>query len=78
MAANVLKKWRVKFVRLLCNPDGSREARVVRCEWVWAKSLIQAEFMCRRRTGLGMRPQDVGMGVIEWYDCDVVEAASAN
>ena len=76
MAAKISKKWRVEFVRLLCNPDGSREARSVKREWVWAVSAAQAESMCRRRTGFGTRPQDVGQGVIEWFDCDVMEVAS--
>lgn len=78
MAAKVSKRWRVEFVRLLCNPDGSREARSVRREWVWAVSAAQAESLCRRRTGLGRQAVDVGLGVIEWYDCDVVEVFDAS
>lgn len=78
MAAKVSKRWRVEFVRLLCNPDGSREARSVRREWVWPVSAAQAESTCRRRTGLDSRAHDVGNGVIEWYDADVLEVASAD
>lgn len=78
MAAKIPKKWRVEFVRLLCNPDGSREVLSVRREWVLAVSAAQAESMCRRRTGLGSHAHEVGMGVIEWYDCDVVEVSDAS
>lgn len=73
----VAKRWRVEFIRLLCNPDGRRTARSIRREWVFAKSAAKAESLCRRRTGYSDRPHDVGGGVIEWIDCDVVEVADA-
>ncbi len=78
MAAKAPKKWRVDFKSILCNPDGSRDVRSVRREWTWAVSAAQAESSCRRRTGLGRQAVDVGLGVIEWYDCDVVEVSDAS
>lgn len=76
MAAAMAKRYRVEFILISCNPDGSREARTIGREWVWTTSSKNAERLARRRTGFGDRANCRSDGVIEWYDADVLEVAS--